>query len=133
MADFFDKMKQSVGKGVATASVKSKEMLDSNKVKNQIESLQKQKKESIEELGNIVYTMYLKDAIDEATIRQKSALITGIEEQIKEKEEELRRIHERADKALGKQTAAGYCPSCGAEIYENAKFCGKCGSKIETA
>ena len=36
MADFFDKLKHGLNKGVATASVRSKEMLDANRLKSKI-------------------------------------------------------------------------------------------------
>jgi NADH pyrophosphatase NudC (nudix superfamily) len=129
VADFFDKVKQSVGKGVTTVSVKSKEMLETSKLKLQIADIQKQKKNSLEELGNIVYTMYLKSAFDEQRFRDKSAAISALDEQIKQKESELDEVRAKAQEALGKPKAVGIC-ACGAEIHEGAKFCGNCGTKI---
>lgn len=131
MADFFDKVKQGVGKGVTTVSVKSKEMLESSKLKSQIAEIQKQKREALEELGNIVYTMHLKDAFDEERLRTKSAAIASLDEQIKQKENELAETHAKAQEALGKPKAIGVC-ACGAEIHEDAKFCGRCGAKVKT-
>jgi len=129
MADFFDRMKQGVGKGVTTVSVKSKEMLEASKLKSQIADIQKQKKEALEELGNIVHTMILKSGLDEERLRAKSAAIAALDDQIKQKEQELEEIHAEAQEALGKPKAIGVC-ACGAEIHESAKFCNKCGKKV---
>jgi len=129
MADFFDRMKQGVGKGVTTVSVKSKEMLEVSKLTSQIADIQKRKKESLEELGNIVYTMHLKSAFDEERLRSKSAAIAALDEQIKQKESELTEIHAKAQEALGKPKPVGIC-SCGAELHEGTKFCGKCGAEV---
>jgi len=130
VADFFDKMKQGVGKGVTTVSVKSKEMLETSKLKSQIADIQKQRKESLEELGNVVFTMFLKSAFDEERLRSKSAAIATLDDQIKQKEKELMEIHAKAQEALGKPKPIAIC-SCGAEIYEGTKFCGKCGARVE--
>lgn len=129
MADFFDKLKQGVGKGVTTVSVKSKEMLEASKLKSLVADIQRQKKVALEELGNIVYTMHLKGSFDEERLRTKSAGIVALDEQIKQKENELGEIHAKAQEALGKPKPVGTC-ACGAEIPEGAKFCGKCGAKV---
>lgn len=130
MADFFAKIKDGLGKGVTAASVKSRELLDSNKVKSQISSLQKEKKESIEELGNIAFTMFLKGGFDESILNNKCTFISKIHDQLKEKEQELRDIHLKAEEELGNPRPIDTCP-CGADIYANTIFCGKCGAKYE--
>ena len=130
MTDFFDKVKQGVGKGVTTVSVKSKEMLEASKLDSQIADVQKQKKEALEEMGNITHTMLLKGAVDEERLRTKSAAITALDVQIKQKESELTEIHAKAQEALGKPRPVAIC-SCGGEIREGAKFCSKCGKKVE--
>jgi NADH pyrophosphatase NudC (nudix superfamily) len=130
MADFLDKVKQGFGKGVTTVSVKSKELLETSKLKSQIAEVQKQKKEALEELGNIVYTMFLKGAFDDERLQAKSMAIAALDEQIKAKENELMETRARAQEALGKPKPIGVC-ACGAEIHEGTKFCGKCGAKVE--
>lgn len=130
MADFFDKFKQGVGKGVTTVSVKSKEMIEISKVKSHIANIQQQKKEALEELGSIAHTMLLKGALDEDRLRAKSAAIAALDEEIRQKEDERIEIHGRAQEALGKPKSVAIC-SCGAGIYEGTKFCGKCGKRVE--
>jgi len=130
MAEFFDKLKQGVGKGVTTVSVKSREMIEVSKIKSQVADIQQQKREALEELGSIAHTMLLKGALDEDRLRSRSAAISALDEQIQKKEDELTEIHGRAQEALGKPKPVAIC-DCGAEIYEGAKFCGKCGRKTE--
>lgn len=130
MADFFDKLRQGVEKGVTTVSVKSKEMIEVTKLNSQIAEILKQKKEALGELGNIVYTMYLKSAFDEERLRDKSAFISALDEQIKQKKSELTEIHTKAQEALGKPKVVATC-ACGAEIHEGTKFCGKCGAAVK--
>ena len=130
MADFLDKVKQGINKGVATVSVKSKEMLDTTRLKTQIDSLGKQKLNLLEELGNIVYTLYKKGTPDEERVRMKCEDVAALDRQITEKEVELRQTRLQAEEALGKPKAVSVC-TCGNEIFMGAKFCGKCGKKAE--
>jgi len=130
MADFFNKVKHGIGKGVAAASVKSKEVLDATKIKSQINGLQDQKKALLEELGNIVYTMFLKAGFDEERLRTKCSAIAAVDDQIKQKQEELKEVHLKAQEALGKPKPLTVC-ACGEPIYEGTKFCGKCGKKMD--
>jgi NADH pyrophosphatase NudC (nudix superfamily) len=130
MKDFFDKIKQNVNKTITNISIKSKETIKSTQVKGQIRILQEQKKNALEELGNIVYIMYLKNSLNMERIKERCEKIKELDSQIKEKEEELKQIHLKTEEALGKPKVIKIC-ECGAEIYESAKFCGKCGKKVE--
>ncbi len=130
MADFFDKVKQGIDKGITTVRVKSKEVIETTKIKGQIRAIQERKNAALEELGNIVYTMFLKGGFDEERAKEKCEGIRGLDSQIKEKEKELNQIHLQTEEALGKPKAVAIC-DCRAEIYEGAKFCGKCGKRVE--
>jgi hypothetical protein len=130
VADLFDKLKQEVGRGVTTVSVKSKEMLEATKVKSQVSETQEKKRAALEELGNIAYTMFLKGEFNEERLRARCAAIKGLDIQMGEKEDELREMHSRAEQALGKPKPTAVC-ACGAEIHGGAKFCGTCGREIK--
>jgi len=132
MADFLNKVRYGIGKGVTTASVRSKEVLETTKIKSEIRGLEDRKKASLEELGNILYTMFLKGDLDEERLKSKCGPIAALDAQIKEKEEDLKVVHSKAQEALGKPKPVGVC-ACGAELYEGTKFCGKCGKKVETS
>lgn len=131
MVDFFDKVKIGISKSVTTASVKSKEFLEVSKVKNQINELQKQRRDSMEELGNVVYTMFLRDSFDEIRIKEKVSSIIKIDNQIKSMESEIIQIQNKARESLGESASTGKC-SCGADLYEDTKFCSGCGNKVES-
>lgn len=129
MSDFFDKVKQGISKGVTTASVKSKELIEVTRLKSQITTVQNQKRSAIEELGNIVYTMFLKESIDEGRVKDKGAAIRKIDDQIKNLESEIVQVQNKARESLGEATSTGKC-TCGTDLYEDTKFCGGCGKKV---
>lgn len=132
MADLFNKLKQGLDKGVTAASAKSKEVIESTKLKSQIRDLQGRKREVLEELGNIVYAMFLQGSFDEARVREQCSAVVAVDGQIKEKEAEVEVVHVKAQEAMGKPRMSGVC-ACGAELPVGAKFCGKCGRQIEAA
>jgi hypothetical protein len=96
----FDKIKQGIDKGVTTASVKSRELLDASKVKSQIAESEKQKQNALTELGISVCAMLDAGHVDEEALKTARAAIAGFEQQIKDKQEELARVHAEAQQAL---------------------------------
>ena|ERR1700681_495136 len=137
MADFFDKLKQGLNKGMTTASVRSKELLDANRAKSQISGFEQQKQNALGELGASVCAMLDGGGIDDEALKTARAAIARLEEQIKEKQQEVARIHADAQQALAgvPQALAGISQGstcvCGATITEGAMFCGSCGRKTE--
>jgi len=131
MAEFFEKMKQEMDKGITAISAKSKEVLESTRLKSQIRTLREQRNAASEELGNIVYTMFVKAAgFDELRINSKCQVLERIGSQIKELEEELRKIHLKTQEIFGMSSAVTTC-ACGTEIYEGTKFCRGCGRQVD--
>lgn len=136
MPGFFDKVKESLDKGVTAASIRSKELLETQQVKSKLGALQDQRKAALEELGTTVYGMVGSGGLDEASLRERCEAIASLDAQIAEKEEALRQIHARAEEALGKPGVAaapaggGFCSGCGTQLAEGAKFCPGCGQKV---
>jgi NADH pyrophosphatase NudC (nudix superfamily) len=134
MAEFLDKLKKGIDKSVTTVTVKSKEMLETTQLRSQLRDLQEQKREKVEELGNIVYTLFTQGTLDEgqARIHEKCTALVALDQKVREKEEEIRQVQFRAQQALGKSatTPVGQC-ECGADLYEGTKFCGGCGKPVE--
>ena len=58
MADFFEKLKQGLDRSITTVGVKSKELIETQKVKGQISSIEHKKRKALEELGEIIYSRY---------------------------------------------------------------------------
>lgn len=126
MVDLFDRVKQGLDKGVAVVSVKSKEMMEVVKIKNQLGVLRDQRESAFSLLGEIVYQMYLQNGFNEEKIRNKCEIIALLASQILEKENDLRELHVRAEVALGKS----FCITCGSQLPSGALYCSKCGEKI---
>ena len=77
MADFLSKLKKGIDKGTAIVSTKSSTMIEVNKLKSEISTTQKVKKETLLELGTKVFTLYQEGTFD---IGQVQDLITNIGE-----------------------------------------------------
>jgi hypothetical protein len=135
MTDFFDRLKQGVNKGLTTASVRSKELLDANRVKSEIAEVEQQRQRALGELGASVCSMLDSGGIDDEALKTARAAIARLEEQINEKQREVARIHSDAEQALAGGPPAGASQGttcvCGATIPAGAAFCGSCGRKIE--
>ncbi|PKM54575.1 MAG: hypothetical protein CVV00_07590 [Firmicutes bacterium HGW-Firmicutes-5] len=94
MADFFSKLKKGIDKGTAIVSTKSSTMIEVNKLKSEISTTQKVKKETLLELGTKVFTLYQEGAFD---IGQVQDLITSIGEadiKVAELEVQIAKIQE---------------------------------------
>lgn len=128
MVDLLDKVKHGIDKGVNTVSIKSKELIDITRLKNQISALEEQVKKASRELGEAVYKMYLQEELDNTKIIDKCSDIASLETQVKEKEEELKQTRQKAQEAMGKN----FCSNCDGELPEHAKYCSECGQKVET-
>ncbi len=127
MPELFDKVKQSVEKGISAVSLKSREAVDSLKVKMQIETLTGEIQDATTALGEAVYQMSIQQNLDQEIIQQKCAAISLLKQQLQEKEAELEEIRVTTGTALGKL----YCSQCKAELPENAQYCAQCGKKVE--
>ncbi len=125
MVDLFDRVKQGIDKGVTVVSVKSKEMMEVAKIKNQLSVLRNQRECAFSVLGELVYQMYLQNGFNEEKIRNKCELIALLISQIHEKEGDLKELHLRAKVALGKS----FCTTCDSELPSGAIYCSKCGEK----
>jgi NADH pyrophosphatase NudC (nudix superfamily) len=131
MTDFMDKVRQGINKGVTTVGVKSKEVLETSKLKGQISIYERNKKDALEELGNIVYVMFQKNDFDTERIKNKCEYITRFDSQIEDTLEEIKNVHIKSQEALGKPRVIKTC-DCGGEIHEGVRFCTKCGKKVIT-
>ena len=126
MADFFERVKKGLDKGLNTVSVKSKEVIETTRINSQIGGLKDDIAKVQRELGEVVYEMNLQGALDQSRIQEKCDAITGLKQQIQAKEAELNAVREQAAEELGQ----AICPNCKTIIPEGTKFCGKCGTKV---
>ncbi len=133
MDEFIKNLKKEFEKGVAVVGAKSKEIIETTKIKSQIEDLEKTKRQLLQETGEIVYQMSLDHNYNgEEAIKEKCQLLTGLDQQIKTKKIELKEVHHEAHEAHEAQEAIGktVCESCGAVMEDGIKFCSNCGARI---
>jgi hypothetical protein len=129
MAEFYQKVKQEIEKGISNVSIRSKEVLENVKIKKQAESLEKQIGNAKTGLGHMVYTMFCENNFNQGQIIKNCEVIAELEQLFKEKAEELNQLHIETGVALGKI----YCNQCKAEIAEGSQYCGHCGEKVSDA
>ncbi|MBR6386007.1 MAG: zinc ribbon domain-containing protein [Ruminococcus sp.] len=114
--DFADKAGDSVMKGVKSASDGAKKLQEKTNLKREISTLETGVKDAFIEIGKKFYEAN-PDSEEYAELYQiindNNAKISGLKDQLA---------------ALDDKAA---CPSCGASIAKDAKFCDKCGAKIE--
>ena len=108
----------------------SNEVSETQKLNDQIETLQKQKKGALEELGNVVYTDFSQGTFDDEKIKKNCESIREIDSQIKESEEILQQIFEKVKESILRLKTIAFC-DCGAELFEGVKFCYQCGKRVE--
>ena len=135
--DLLTVFKDGLNKGLRIINIRSKEAYDVLKIRNMLRRLDRRRKEAVFDMGSTVFRTFKHTGkIVEDTIGAKCAEIEKIEAEIGEWEERLELVHSNAKKALGslkalaKPRVVGFC-DCGAEIYEDTKFCGECFKKIE--
>jgi NADH pyrophosphatase NudC (nudix superfamily) len=128
MPGFLEKIKEGIDKGVTTVTAKSKEVVEATQIRSQIRALRKQKQDALKELGAAIYAMARRNELSEERIRDRCEGVGRLDDRIREKEEELRRLHQRTQEAIGHPRAAGTCV-CGAKLYEEMRYCPNCGRK----
>ncbi|MGE5598904.1 MAG: zinc ribbon domain-containing protein [Bacteroidota bacterium] len=127
MADFLDKVKQGLDKGVTVVSVRSKEALETARLKSRIADLSADRKQALAELGGMVFARFQQNAEGlSPEVRGKCEVITALDRRIQETETELRQVHRDANEQLG----IPVCANCGAELTEDDRFCRNCGQKV---
>jgi hypothetical protein len=134
MTLFFDKVKHGFSKGMTTVSIRSKELLDTNRLNSQIAECERQKREAQAELGKTVCGMLEAGSVDVNALKEAHTAIGRFDVRLDEVHRELARVHAEAQQALqmGEQTVSSaistmHCTSCGVAIAGDAKFCGGCG------
>lgn len=134
MSDFFNKVKEGINKTTNFVSVKSSTLVESNKLRNEIASLSKEKRSLFSKIGEEMYKMKKEKGTIEATnvedIIQKIFDIDAKKLELEQKLKELAEKEEEALKNVKPQGPINRTCSCGAKLTKDAKFCVKCGAKV---
>ncbi len=131
MADFFDKLKKGLDEGITKMKVKSKELVDTTKIKGEISNLNQRKSSLLLTVGTEFYNMHKAGTFDIDKFKDKFNEIENIDKQIELKEKELEEVRKAAEEVIGKTPPKTKKCSCGAELPLDAKFCTSCGSKLD--
>ena len=117
--DFFDDMLNKAKDAIDVASKKTGEVVNTQKQKFDIASLESKRAKDFAVLGEIYYNK-IKDG--EAEDENISELVLSI----KEKSEKIDMLKAEINSAKNKRI----CPKCGAAINQIANYCSACGEKL---
>lgn len=127
MADFFEKFRGGIDKGIKTVSSKGKEFLETTRLKGEIKNVQASIQSRYNALGKKVFEMLNRGLLNEdklkADCREIVTLfkkITELENAIKHAELEALKMRYGADAIM--------CPKCGVPNKSGDKFCSGCGA-----
>lgn len=134
MADFFEKMKDGFNKGVATVSTGSKNMVEKTKLHSLIKTLEDEKKQLAEILGNKVYGICTEtedEDIPRAEVVSICGEITNRNVQIAELKKKIAALDAEMNQVMGNSGInVPITCACGHTNAPGAKFCAKCGNKL---
>ena len=144
-SDAFQKVKATWNRGVATISVKTSSSLEKAKIKTHIESINAEIARLIVASGEAAYTIWESGESDFSSLNAQFAAIKEKKEEILRLEADYAAIDDRDNQILGTQASdeavpaapvqaeeeRPACPNCGESYATGAKFCRKCGQKLQ--
>ncbi len=117
--DFFDDMVSKAKEAIDVASKKTGEVVNTQKQKFDIASLESKRAKDFAVLGEIYYNKIKDGEIDDQNI---SELVLSI----KEKSDKIDGLKAEINSVKNKRI----CPKCGAAIEKNSNYCNACGEKL---
>ena len=134
MADFFDKVKDGFNKGVATVSTGSKNMIEKSKINSCIKTFENEKKQIAEIIGTKIYNFCYENAegdIPRDLVISLCGEITNRNEQIMQQKKRLAELEAEMNQVMGTSVNNfGSTCACGYTNAPGARFCAKCGNKL---
>lgn len=137
--DAISKFKSSINRGITTINVKTSSSLEKTKIRTHIESLRTDIEKLFHNIGERAYAVWESRSETDDGLAEMYALVKQKKDEIESLTAELNSIDERDNQILGtmKQEAVEavgrkiVCPQCGSQYDEPAKFCRKCGHKLQ--
>lgn len=129
MADFLRKVIGSLDKGFKIISSKSKEFLETTKLKGEIKNVEETIQKKFQALGKKVFEMVNKKAFSEEALKIDCGEITVLYKKITELEEAIKKVELEASKMRHRSDTI-MCAKCGMPNKFGDKFCMSCGSAI---
>jgi outer membrane murein-binding lipoprotein Lpp len=94
MADFFNKLKKSIDKGTAIVGAKSTTLIETQKIRQDISSIEKMKKDTLLTLGQKVYDLKTQGQLDGELLEPLVTKITEANAKIKDLEAKINLLQE---------------------------------------
>lgn len=142
--DAFSKLKSSLNRSMTAINVNTSASMEKAKLKTQIETIENDVQRMIGAIGEAMYLMYAKGDHDYAKLDEHLAVIKQKKDEIEALKAEIEAVDERKSQILGTASQPdpdvpaapvamvnSQCPSCGTPFAEGAKFCRKCGTKLQ--
>lgn len=140
--DAFQKIGNSMSRAITKISVKTSSSLEKSKIKMHIESLTKDVQKMLTDIGEEVYSLWLNGESSHQVLTEKLEAVKQKKAEIEQLSIELASIDDRDNEILGKKAEDEQtpevvvpqkpcCPNCGSEYEPTAKFCRKCGHKLQ--
>ena len=117
--DFFDDTVNKAKEAIDVASKKTGEVVNTQKQKFDIASLESKRAKDYAVLGEIYYNKIKDGAVEDENV---SELVLAI----KEKSEKIEKLKAEVNSAKNKRI----CPKCGAAIEQTSNYCNACGAKL---
>lgn len=121
MRTFWDDFSKKIGETADTVSTKASEVVELQKIKSQIRTMERNNDNDYIELGKLIYDKF-KDGeeVEEAAV--------GFCEAIQSREESITEYLAKVDALKGDVP----CEICGKSVTKGMAYCPYCGAKIET-
>jgi RNA polymerase subunit RPABC4/transcription elongation factor Spt4 len=129
MADIFEKIKDSIDRGVKTVSSRGKELIETSKLKGEIKDIQDIIDRKFHALGKSVFEMLNRGSLNEEELMVDCHEIRSLFKKIVELEEALKKVELEALRMRYGENVIK-CPRCEAINKFDAKFCMACGSSL---
>ena len=118
--DFLDNAIEVAKETFQVVSKKTGEIVNTQKQKFDIASLENKRSKDFQKLGEIYYNLIKNSEIEDPKTKALVDAITN-------KNNEISRINDELTAAANQKV----CPACKAKISKNATFCSSCGAKVE--
>jgi len=127
MSDFFSKLKKGIDKSTKVISTKSNSVIESNKVKSELNAVRKSKTDTFLVIGKKVYEAVENNAFDLSLLNEEILALRQYDVTIAEKEAELERIRIETDAKLTEinvnAAAANVAPTVVQEVqYDEVQY-----------
>ena len=115
----FEELSEKFSQTAELVGNKAGEMIQITKIKKDIHSLKQANNQDFQEIGKLMYSMYLKDVVHDPEIMD-------ICDAISEREVKISKCKKELSSIKGERL----CPSCGKYYSDDMVFCPYCGEKV---